>query len=302
MAAAGRMAVRKVGTTVVAVVGAARPSVEAVAAAANVRGALPEADDPPLDRAVAAWSAARRAHRPYLLHDADPLAAVADAWVDVYDRRGVRGDLDVAISSTLARWRAGSLELPDYYLVDPEELEPTRRHWYLGFLRDTAPARVVPVPGRPEALAAALAHLRAGRWWPDLDRLLDGVEWVVPDRAPEADADDGGSRLLTTGGGGLQPGGPRRNVEPTRAKEVGMAMEQDMQRASQMLDELYRGRDRVPTGEVRQRAGREEFAPDFETYFRHLADGELTRRQVVDSVNNAIRDRGRTEEVGQIPG
>jgi hypothetical protein len=28
-----------------------------------------------------------------------------------------------------------------------------------------------------------IARLDAGRWWPDLDALLDGVERVVPDQA-----------------------------------------------------------------------------------------------------------------------
>jgi hypothetical protein len=51
----------------------------------------------------------------------------------------------------LARWRVGSIELPDYYLaLDAESWTATRRHWFLGVLHTAAPARVVPdqlVPG-----------------------------------------------------------------------------------------------------------------------------------------------------------
>ena len=88
-----------------------------------------------------------RAHSPYLVHDADPLAAVGDAWVRRYDEQGPIGELEVAVAETLARWRVGSIELPDYYLVlDAEAWGATRRHWYLGVLHGAAPARVVPVP------------------------------------------------------------------------------------------------------------------------------------------------------------
>jgi hypothetical protein len=123
-----------------------------------------------------------RAHSPYLVHDADPLAAVADTWVRRFDEAGPIGELEVAVSETLARWRVGSIEMPDYYLVlDAESWPPTRRHWYLGVLHAAAPARVVPVPD-PDAAARMLPRLSAGAWWPDLDDLLAGIEQVVPDQ------------------------------------------------------------------------------------------------------------------------
>jgi hypothetical protein len=94
-----------------------------------------------------------------------------------------RGDLEVAIAETLQRWRARAIELPDYYLVlDPDTWEATRRHFYLGVLHRAAPSRVVPVIGTPERVGAQLGGLRSGRWWPDVDRLLDGIDRVVPDR------------------------------------------------------------------------------------------------------------------------
>lgn len=185
-----RPSARRTSTTVVAVVGdGSRACVERLGNAVNVAPSEPDADatdaragDEPLDRAVAAWSEATRVHTPYFVHDADPLTVVADAWVRRYDEQGPVGELEVAVQSTLARWGVGSIELPDYYLVlGAEAMQPTRRHWYLGVLHRAAPARVVPV-GDPAAAAHALPRLRAGRWWPDLDALLDGIDRVVPDR------------------------------------------------------------------------------------------------------------------------
>ena len=99
-----------------------------------------------------------------------------------YDEEGPIGELEVVVSETLVRWRAGSIELPDYYVVlDAEAWAPTRRHWYLGVLHGAAPARVVPIASA-DAAEASLPRLTAGRWWPDLDELLDGIDRVVPDQ------------------------------------------------------------------------------------------------------------------------
>ena len=188
-----RRAAQRTGTTVVAVIGEhAADCVHRLGRATNVVPVSVDADDPPLDRAVATWSAAVRSHSPYLVHDADPLAAVADAWVRHYDELAPIGELEVAVAETRARWRVGSIELPDYYLVlDAEAWSPTRRHWYLGVLHRAAPARVVPVPD-PDAGARTLPRLGAGAWWPDLDDLLEGIERVVPDQlsAPDQPASE----------------------------------------------------------------------------------------------------------------
>jgi hypothetical protein len=179
-----RATARRTSTTVIAVVGedaTARAATERLGRGANVGWTVPEPGDAPLDRAVAAWGLASRAHAPYFVHDADPLRAVADAWVRLYDEQAPRGELELAVADALARWRPGSIELPDYYLVlDAEAWGPTRRHWYLGVLHGAAPARVVPAD--PLAADDVLEHLTAGRWWPDLDLLLDGIDRVVPDR------------------------------------------------------------------------------------------------------------------------
>ena len=75
---------------------------------------------------------------------------------------GRAGELEVAVSETLARWRPGSIELPDYYLViDADTWAPTRRHWYLGVLHATAPARVVPAAASDAEAALARLGTRA---------------------------------------------------------------------------------------------------------------------------------------------
>jgi hypothetical protein len=178
-----RPTAQRTSSTVVALVGPdAAQAVERLGQAMNVVPVTIDADDPPLDRAVRAWSEAARAHSPYLVHDADPLGAVADAWVRRFDAEGPIGELEVAVADTLARWRAGSIELPDYYIVlDAEAWGATRRHWYLGVLHAKAPARVVPVRD-PDAAARMLPRLGAGAWWPDVDDLLEGIERVLPDQ------------------------------------------------------------------------------------------------------------------------
>jgi len=192
-----RRTAQRTGTTVVAVVGDdATECVRRLGEAVNVVPVSVEPDDAALDRAVATWAEVTRAHTPYLVHDADPLAAVADAWVRHYDEQGPIGELEVAVAETLARWRVGSIELPDYYLVlDAESWGATRRHWYLGVLHGAAAARVVPVTD-PDDAARTLPRLGAGAWWPDLDDLLGGIERVVPDQLSPSPSSAGDSARI----------------------------------------------------------------------------------------------------------
>jgi hypothetical protein len=175
---------QRISTTVIGLVGErARPVAEALERAANIRVELPDPGAGPLERAAAAWQAATSTQAPYLVHDADPLALVADAWVRRYDQQGPAGELEVAVRETLGRWRSRAIELPDYYIVlDAESWGPTRRHWFLGLLHRAAPSRVVPVEGGADRVQASIATLGSGRWWPELDRLLADVDRVVPDR------------------------------------------------------------------------------------------------------------------------
>jgi hypothetical protein len=87
------------------------------------------------------------------------------------------------VRETLSRWRARTIDLPDYYIVlDPGSWEATRRHWYLGLLHRAAPSRVVPADPAADQVQARIGNLASGRWWPELDRLLAEVDRVVPDR------------------------------------------------------------------------------------------------------------------------
>lgn len=190
---------QRASTTVVVLVGLeTAAALRALEGAANVRVVDLEQDATPLDRAVTATSEAAGAHIPYLVHDADPLAAVADAWVRYFDGAGPVGELEVAVSETLTRARTGAVELPDYYLVlDPEQLDATRRHFWLGLMHRDAPGRVVPVEPDPARVLTALGSLAPGRWWSPLEDLLAGIERAVPDQigAPgppsRPDASDG---------------------------------------------------------------------------------------------------------------
>jgi hypothetical protein len=127
---------------------------------------------------------AGRSAATYVVHDADPLAGVAAAWAAYFDGTGVTGALEVAIEAALAELRADRLTLPDYYLVlEPDELTPTWRHWWLGVLAGAAPVRVVPVSASSTAVAGTLGRLSAGRWWPaDLESWLRALPKVVPDQ------------------------------------------------------------------------------------------------------------------------
>lgn len=171
----------RVNTTVVALVNASDEALGAIAAP-NVAVHRSDAEATDLERAQAAWSAAHGAGRRYFVHDADPLATVAASWVREFDGPRVAGELEIARSETLARWRAGSIALPDFYLIErPDELPATERHWFLGVLAGAAAHRVALVePDR--AARDHLGSLPAGPWWPPLDRLLEGIENMVPDQ------------------------------------------------------------------------------------------------------------------------
>ncbi len=167
-------------STVIVLVGDDGRAMTRLREASNVSVVQVDPDRPVLDRAVEAWRVAQGSSAPYVVSDADPLGLVAESWVRYFDEQAPAGELEVAVTETLARWRTRAIDLPDYYLVvDPEGWKPTRRHWFLGFLADAAPVRVVPAASDITTMIASLA---TGPWWPEIDRLLDGVERAVPDR------------------------------------------------------------------------------------------------------------------------
>lgn len=182
---------QRLATTVLSVVGLdSAACLRSFTTAANVSVIQPPAEDRPDERAGEAWRQAARSHRLYTMHDADPLALVADAWAESF-AGGARGDLDVVVLDTVARWRASTIGLPDYYLVlQPDEIPAGLRDWYLGVLHRAAPTRVVPVEAEGAAVRRAISRLGAGRWWPDLPDLLDGIERLLPDQVMTAASDD----------------------------------------------------------------------------------------------------------------
>jgi hypothetical protein len=146
----------------------------------NVRAVV--AGDRP---AAAVTELVTRASATYVVHDFDPLAEVGDAWVDFFDQAAPVGGLEVAIESTIHALRVETAVLPDYYIVlEPQDMPPTRRHWWLGVLAGTAPSRIVPAPASADAVRSSLANLVAGRWWPEpADGWLRELPRVVPDQA-----------------------------------------------------------------------------------------------------------------------
>jgi hypothetical protein len=171
---------RRLGSTVVVVAGdRAAEVVAGLDGLHNVRAIL-RGERP----AAEVTESVSRASATYVVHDADPLADVGAAWADFFDGTAPTGGLEVAIETTLAGLRSERLILPDYYVVlEPDDLAPTRRHWWLGVLAGAAPTRVVPAPAAAATVAETLGHLAAGRWWPaDLDGWLRALPQAVPDR------------------------------------------------------------------------------------------------------------------------
>lgn len=120
---------------------------------------------------------------PYVVHDADPLAHVASAWVELYEERSTLGSLEVEVEYLLTLFASGDAVMPDYYVVaGPEAIEGTWRHWWLGALAHRAPSRVLPVEASASALRARLRTLPASRPWPEPSGWLRNVQFDIPDR------------------------------------------------------------------------------------------------------------------------
>jgi hypothetical protein len=137
---------------------------------------LRESDPAEAARAVATASEL------YVVHDADPLAHVASAWVELYEERATLGTLEVEVENLLGLFAAGDAVMPDYYVVlGPAGIETTWRHWWLGALAHRAPSRVLPVEASGMALRARLRALPASRPWPDPAAWLPRVHFDIPD-------------------------------------------------------------------------------------------------------------------------
>ncbi|PJJ55147.1 hypothetical protein [Compostimonas suwonensis] len=189
-------------STIVVVGGSVPPAVlPALDRLPNVRAASLSGDEAPPARELIA-----RSSLAYLVHDADPLAAVAKAWAAYFDDGAPYGTVEVAVEAALASLRRGDALLPDYFLVlDAAELPQIERHWWFGVLATASPGRVIPVEPDAASVQRALSRLPDGRWWPDPpEEWLRGLGRAVPDRVGLGLGDAG------LGDAGLGDGGARR--------------------------------------------------------------------------------------------
>ena len=165
-------------TTLVVVGDETTSAIHALEGFANVRAAsLSDASD----AEVARWSSGSAA--PYVVHDHDPLAHVAAAWVEFFDDLSTYGVLELEIARALEAAGRHELDVPDYYVViHPESLPVTWKHWWLGVLASASPSRVIPWPDADASLAQLLRRLPTARAWPEVGAWLPTVAAAVPDR------------------------------------------------------------------------------------------------------------------------
>ncbi|MFF2274629.1 hypothetical protein [Agromyces sp. NPDC058126] len=165
-------------TTLVVVGDETANAIHALEGFANVCAAsLPDASDAD----VARWSSSSAA--PFVVHDHDPLAHVAAAWVEFFDDLSTYGVLELEIARALEAAGRHDLNVPDYYVViHPESLPVTWKHWWLGVLASASPRRVIPWPAADASLAQLLRSLPVARAWPEVDAWLPSVAAAVPDR------------------------------------------------------------------------------------------------------------------------
>jgi hypothetical protein len=190
-------------STVVVLVGPVPGEVlAAVGRSMNVALIRPEppadSDGDEVEVAAGALRRAGRAASPYALVPADPLAAVAASWRAMWDvsRQQDPAGFEQEAARTLAAWRAGLFELPDYYLVlaaDPGEDGGHGPDFHLGPLRSARPHRVAVVAATQPAQQAAgvlqaLGSLRHGPWWPGLDEVIEVARRFYPDSLAEGNA------------------------------------------------------------------------------------------------------------------
>jgi hypothetical protein len=173
--------VRHNPSTVVILAGeVSKPTLAAIDRSASV--SLIRAGTEDLAGATDALARAARITAPYVLVAADPLAGLAAQWRAMWDIGAEQHDLapfEVRAGEVLAAWRAGTFELPDYYLV-ATGTRPADPDFYLGPLRSQRPNRVVvaatPDTATPASQAAEILHVlgtfRHGPWWPPLGEII----------------------------------------------------------------------------------------------------------------------------------
>jgi hypothetical protein len=118
--------VRRESSTVVTLVGAgttgpeAEPLLAAIDQAANITVVRPPAGQPDaVEAATVALRQAARRSSPFSLVTADPLAAVAARWRDMWEvgSPGGAAAFEEQAARALSAWRARQFELADFYIV-----------------------------------------------------------------------------------------------------------------------------------------------------------------------------------------
>ena len=170
------------GSTTLVVVGEeATTAIGSLAGLANVESASFAELADATDAEVVTWSTT--SHAPFVVHDRDPLGHVAAAWVEFYDERSTLGVLQLEIEQVIEQVARHRIRVPDYYVVlEPESLQGTWMHWWLGVLAAASPNRVIPFAPGDASLAGVIRHLPTARAWPEVDRWLPTVVKAVPDR------------------------------------------------------------------------------------------------------------------------
>jgi len=186
---------RSSGTVVVLAGPAPAEVLAAVGRSMNVALIRPEDPQDGMEAAVAALQRAGRTASPYALVPADPLAAVAASWREMWDvsRQPGPATFEQEAAKVLTAWRAGRFELPDYYLVlaaQAGEADDRGPDFHLGPLRSARAHRVVLVAETEPAQQAAgvlhaLGSLRHGPWWPGLDEVIETARRFYPDSLAE---------------------------------------------------------------------------------------------------------------------
>src|SRR5215472_3003099 len=107
---------RRDSSTVVAAVGEVSPSLLAdVGRSANVAAVGGGGAD--LDAVAQTLRKAARKPAPYVLVTADPLAGIAAGWQAMWNlATGDAVPFEASAADLLVAWRAGQVELPDYYV------------------------------------------------------------------------------------------------------------------------------------------------------------------------------------------
>jgi len=195
---------RRNASTVVILAGPAPGEVlAALGRSMNVTLYRPERHDPErpavqegdgLAAAAEALQRAGRATSPYALVPADPLAAVAASWREMWDVSRQEGSaaFEREAVMALAAWRAGPVRAAG--LLPGARPRGHRRAGFLSRAAASARAhRVVLVPEQePGQQAAGVLHalgsLRPGPWWPGLDEVIETARRFYPDSLAEGTA------------------------------------------------------------------------------------------------------------------